>query len=266
MSGFTHSMLFATLADAFLPFLVDAAVKACVIFLLASSTVILLSRSSAATRHLVWAVALLAFLLLPILSSTVPKWRVLPGWLGAGNVMSRTEELGTRSRYQSIAANEVDVGPRDLSQRPGTTPATFELDSTNSHVVPLPEPSSTTGWSWNLTLSTRFVFVVWLVGFGLLILRIGCSRIILRHVLLAADPVRDGPLGDEIRGAGRQLGIRRPVNVYLSSRRATPMTWGLLRTDLLLPAERGAGDNGDCAAWCCTSLRMRNMAIPSFMS
>ena len=212
MSGFTHSMLFATLANAFSPTLVDAAVKACVIFLLASSTVILLSRSSAATRHLVWAVALLAFLLLPILSSTVPKWRVLPGWLRQAECHVPHRRVGDAVPIPSIAANEVDVGAGSFTKTWDNfrdVRAGFNEFACGS----LARTISTTRWSWNLTLSTRFVFVVWLVGFGLLILRIGCSRIILRHVLLAADPVRDGPLGDGIRGAGRQLGIGPPVNV-----------------------------------------------------
>jgi beta-lactamase regulating signal transducer with metallopeptidase domain len=229
MYGFTQCMPFASLYSAFLPVLVDTSVKACVIFLMAGSTAIMLQRSSATMRYLVWGVAFLGFLLLPVLSSTVPKWRVLPGWLGAGQRDSRSEGFAMRPAPRPVSADKPDERPQDTSRQPET----LESDSTR----PSPERPVMTGRSRDLLPSSRLVLVVWSIGLGLLLSRIVCSQFILRHMLTSAVPVRDGRIGDEIGRSCRQLGIRRRVDVYLSSRRGTPMTWGLLSAYLLLPAD-----------------------------
>ena len=43
---------------------------------------VMLRRDSAATRHLVWLLAIVAMLVVPVLSAMLPQWRVLPEWAG----------------------------------------------------------------------------------------------------------------------------------------------------------------------------------------
>src|SRR5437868_718806 len=62
--------------------LVDSAVKGTAFLVLACVAAVLLRRDSAAARHLVWLLALVAMLLVPVLSAVLPHWRVLPGWAG----------------------------------------------------------------------------------------------------------------------------------------------------------------------------------------
>ena len=57
-----------------LGFLFACGVKATVLLVLTILTVILLRRRSAATRHQVWAVGILASLALPVLTFLVPAW------------------------------------------------------------------------------------------------------------------------------------------------------------------------------------------------
>ncbi len=59
--------------------LVDTAVKGTALLMLASVAAMLLRRDSAATRHLVWLLAIVAMLVVPVLSVMLPHWRVLPG-------------------------------------------------------------------------------------------------------------------------------------------------------------------------------------------
>src|SRR5438445_11332391 len=61
---------------------VDAAVKGTALLVLAPIAAMILRRDSAATRHLVWLLAIVAMLVLPVLSAMLPQWRVLPGWAG----------------------------------------------------------------------------------------------------------------------------------------------------------------------------------------
>src|SRR5713101_6609296 len=60
--------------------LVDSAVKGTALLMLAAVAAIILRRDSAATRHLVWLLAIVAMLVVPVLSAMLPEWRVLPEW------------------------------------------------------------------------------------------------------------------------------------------------------------------------------------------
>src|SRR3989442_11542823 len=62
--------------------LVDSAVKGTALLVLAASAALILRRVSAATRHLVWLLAMVAMLVVPVLSALLPQWRVLPEWAG----------------------------------------------------------------------------------------------------------------------------------------------------------------------------------------
>src|SRR5882762_4765036 len=62
--------------------LVDSAVKGTALLMLAVVAAVVLRRDSAATRHLVWLLAIVAMLAVPVLSAMLPQWRVLPGWAG----------------------------------------------------------------------------------------------------------------------------------------------------------------------------------------
>jgi len=56
--------------------LIDAAVKATVLLGAAALTTLALRRASAASRHLVWTIALLAALALPALTLALPRWQL----------------------------------------------------------------------------------------------------------------------------------------------------------------------------------------------
>ncbi len=59
-------------------FLLDLAVKSSVVFAAAWLAALALRRSSAASRHLVWSLAIVASLAIPVLSLSVPQWPLLP--------------------------------------------------------------------------------------------------------------------------------------------------------------------------------------------
>src|SRR6266404_3159280 len=60
--------------------LLDSAIKGTALLTLAAVAAILLRRDSAATRHLVWLLAIVAMLAVPVLSTMLPQWRALPEW------------------------------------------------------------------------------------------------------------------------------------------------------------------------------------------
>ena len=64
------------------PLLLDAAVKGAALLALSWLAVLLMRRTSAAARHMVWKLALVGLLVLPISTLVAPKWGVLPAWSG----------------------------------------------------------------------------------------------------------------------------------------------------------------------------------------
>ena len=98
MNRFLLPMTVAFSASSLL--LVDSAIKGAALLAFASLVVLMLRRDSAATRHLVWMVAIVAMLVVPALSALLPQWRVLPEWA----VMS-TDVKAT----VTVAANGSDV-------------------------------------------------------------------------------------------------------------------------------------------------------------
>ena len=57
----------------------DIVIRVTVILLAALITTRLMRRATAATRHLVWMLAVVGALLIPIATAIVPEWRVLRG-------------------------------------------------------------------------------------------------------------------------------------------------------------------------------------------
>src|SRR5258707_10439544 len=55
--------------------LVDSTVKGTALLVLAAIAATILKRDSAATRHLVWLLAIVAMLAVPVLSAMLPEWR-----------------------------------------------------------------------------------------------------------------------------------------------------------------------------------------------
>ena len=62
--------------------LLDASVKSIVLFALAAVLSLALTRSSAAFRHLMWSLAVVGCLCLPVISVILPSW-----WLSRGRFL-----------------------------------------------------------------------------------------------------------------------------------------------------------------------------------
>ncbi|HVD88714.1 MAG TPA: hypothetical protein VNB91_07460, partial [Jatrophihabitantaceae bacterium] len=77
--------------------LADAFVKATILLLLAAAATVLLKHSSAALRHLVWALAFVGLLALPIASAVMPDWS-LAAWPRLDVPVAFKADLGETAR------------------------------------------------------------------------------------------------------------------------------------------------------------------------
>jgi hypothetical protein len=121
--------------------LIDWGVKGAAVLGLALVVTLALRRDSAAVRHWVWLVAIVASLVLPLLSIALPQWRVLPTWAALpGEISTKNETAGMESvvsemhgcRHRCLShddrSKQLDVDIRIGSSR--QVKATIDVDDT----------------------------------------------------------------------------------------------------------------------------------------
>jgi TonB family protein len=179
-------------------FVLDVFAKTSVILLVAVGLSMALRRSSASLRHAVWIASLAGAVLLPIAAALVPQleWSALPQ-----------------------TATSVTFLPMDNG-----------LSSTAPHTLPKPDAANPP-----LTSSLAIAFV-WMSGAVLLLFRFGAGVVAVRGMAKKAAGVDEEGWLTLIEELRSDVGIRRRVNVFFSQLPASPMTWGVLRPTVLLPA------------------------------
>ena len=146
--------------------------------MLAAIAAMFLRRDSAATRHLVWLLAIVAMLVVPVLSAMLPQWRVLPQWAGIA------PETGCRDDSSPSDRQAAYLPPQ--SCRRIADPWTIHRPAAHRESRPAAElpdarPASATparhsrpgrlNWNWINALP-----FVWAIGFFVLILRLMAAR------------------------------------------------------------------------------------------
>ncbi len=200
--------------------LADAFVKATVLLVLAAVVTVFLRRSPASLRHLVWTLAFGGVLALPLASALLPNWR-LAAW----------PRLDV-----PVAFDAEQLAPQASEQDP--KPAPPVMPTAHATVPPTSAAGETEPVRWRLTPDwTTLVFPVWLSGVGavLILLAVGMARIM--WLDRVTRPVEDEAwliLVDEL---SLELGLTRHVRLLQASGPAMPMTWGIRRPAILLPAE-----------------------------
>lgn len=81
------------------------------------------------------------------------------------------------------------------------------------------------------------VLALWAVGAALTLGRYAVAVVTVRMIARRAHPVTEGPWIARVREAGEELGMREPVRLLQADGAAMPMTWGILRPVVLVPAE-----------------------------
>jgi len=200
--------------------LADAFVKSTVLLLLAAGVTVLLRRSAASLRHLVWTLACGGVLALPLASALLPNWH-LGGW-------PRLEV--------SVAFDVEQLAPQEPARHP--KPAARVVPTVQA---PSPAPSVTVDVGpvrWRVMPDwTAVVFPVWLSGVAavLILLAMGIARIVWLDRVTRS--VQDGAWLTLVDELSLELGLRRHVRLLQANGPAMPMTWGILRPAILLPAE-----------------------------
>lgn len=225
--------------------LVDSAVKGTALLVLAAIVAIILRRDSAATRHLVWLLAIVAMLAVPVLSAMLPEWRVLPRWASippATAVVATSRPsiarpaVGAAQVAQNSEPDEIESPSASAFQSPAALP-----NSRPALKTPEATGASAVGsWNWLNALP-----LVWAIGFCVLILRLITARWMLwtterqgTVISPSRQPAKEthDTIVSALEAVCMQLGIFRPVNLLIHPDKTIPVVWGILRCHLLLPA------------------------------
>lgn len=197
--------------------LLDALLKSFLVLGLAGAVCALWRRASAATRHLIWFLALASLPCLPLLPSPVGRQ---PVW-----TVSTTAESGNQVSLAIELAHQIGPPP---------APATPE-SSRISPVVPV----SAGGHKIVAQFDAHWIlfgWLAWLAGALGGLTRVAAGFWERRKFSRRARPLEAPEWRDLLREAGEVLRWRRPVTLLHTEEAVMPMTWGWWRPVVLLPA------------------------------
>ena len=179
--------------------------KATVLLGLAFIAALLLRRRSAALRHRIWALAIVGSLALPVVALVIPSWHVLSAPAGmAANVS------------QTVIVTSV-VAPPQVSVAPGRGLDTEALVGAALLI-----------WA----LGTMFIACRLLAGFARLWRISAYSKRVPENACIVLDELC------------AVFGVRRKIRLLESANAATmPMTWGIFRPRIVLPADAADWDD-----------------------
>ncbi len=212
--------------------LLDASVKSIVVLALAAGLTLALRRSSAAFRHLIWLLAVVSCLCLPVISVTLPSWRVVP------QTISLTGETPGFERDPNVAqlppADRRAEIPRQGTPRIEANRQTSGLPNTVQEASPNSD-SLAAGW---LTMPTLWasIGIVWGIGMMVVLLPLLAGLVGIWRIARRGDRITDGSLAELFHQLAGQLGIKRRVSLRRSET-DMPLTWGVIRPQILIPAE-----------------------------
>jgi len=226
---------------------IDLAAKGLLVLAVALGAVALLRRRSAATRYLVWGMAMTCLLLLPLLGGLVPAWHapILPE-LPSTWVHAERSEPATGSLPLLPEAAAPSLTP-STTVRPSPSPYAGIMASPTPRapmVVPYSEPpgavsyteaprseaprSTMPAWvavpTWPVLLAGLYF-----LGAALMLVHLAAGVAHVVRMIRNARPVIDGPLRREFEQAVATLGIERPVRLLESDDAMVPVAWELFR-------------------------------------
>ena len=265
-----------TFTAVWLPVLLDATIKGAALLALAGLVVLCMRRTSAAPRHAVWLLAMAGLLLLPLLSTALPGWPVLPKWCD----LRVTTEVGSVVGADAGIVTLAPHSPTD-DTHPAKTPAVemwseaegsagetpFDSDdhfprepmaattaepidigeappaaegSPASPSSPAAEPAAAefaTPGGGSLRSLLPWLSGMWSIGFLAAMGPILLGRLSLWWLERKARPIVQGPWVELLKRTTGELGIKREVLLLETDRCYVPMTAGILRPRLIVPSQ-----------------------------
>ena len=231
-------------SNLWLRFLVDATLKSIVILAVAGIIGFILRHQSAALRGLVWSLAIVGCLIVPLCSLALPKWDVgvLPGASGEHESDVLVETSPPPAMPVPIPSRP---SPSDVVSSTQTTPSPLQ-----PHLATRESNASQQNLPWTDRTAlhwTDWIVVGWAVV-GLFLF----ARLIVGIGAVWYISIRSDDFSDAIEHL--QLDLKRRYRVRRIDTGTVPMVWGFFRPVILLP--------GDADSW--GSERLRAVLLHEF--
>lgn len=234
-----------------LALLLALSVKGALILVTAAIITFFLRRAAAASRHLVWGMALASLLALPLLSAALPAWQwpVVPdGFLAyessslsitpapAAAAVEKTAPAAyaaPQSPASGLAKPDRrtrdTVGAKEATEAPSL--AGLLVAAAKSNVAHKADSSrSLSGW-------VQWATAGWLIGIMLIVVHLLVGSLRIWQFTRRAEPVRDAEWLRLVDNLSRRIALTQTVDLRRSARVTMPMACGLLRSAILLPAD-----------------------------
>ena len=197
--------------------LVELAARATIVLLVSLAFQWLTRGGPAAIRHHLWTLTFALLLALPLLRLFGPSWDV--------QFLPRAD-----GPTEKLISGSLDHGVSTYLGGPAGTFAPFVTDA------PLALATAKTPPPWRLPL---LAFVLWGIGSGAALVSVGVGAFRFRKLVRGGQPVENETWLGQLGALRRQLAIRADVRLVLGRETVTPMTGGLWKAVILLPASAG---------------------------
>ncbi len=194
--------------------LLDITLKVTIIMALTGLLSLALQKASAAARHLLWSLALVGLLMLPVLIEVLPR--------------IQAPIMPAKTTAQIASSEDLKLDELLLLASPQITPIT--------PIVQNVEPAN-----WRPDLS-QVLALIWSAGVLFFLARLIGASIRIRRILVNSALVSDAPMTALIQNLAADLGLYTPVALYVSADLAMPVTAGIKRPVILLPVEAADWD------------------------
>lgn len=245
-----QSIVFSPVAFDACGFLIGCALKSLVIVAVALTVAGALRKHSAAARHLVWLLAMVCLLMLPLLALCRPRLpqqvvnpltvrSSVPAWAPATMAFPNQEAPLT---YREISITGPSRTTPSISVRPSGASAQSRLVSHKAlQINPSPSPSIQ-GSTEPIPVwpAVFWLAALWLPGVALLLGRLAACLILAVRLTGNCMPLADGLLWNIAQVARRRIGYKGRLRLAMGDWNGTPavpMTIGVFCPTVLLPAE-----------------------------
>jgi beta-lactamase regulating signal transducer with metallopeptidase domain len=204
------------------------AIKASLLLAVAGlAQVLIYRRASAAMRHLVWTLALVSVLGLPVLSLALPEWAVIR----AAATSNRAAPPQGSGRAGSAMRAPVAVDARAQTAAPGmpadsrlAAPPSVEF-AAGGFTAPVGTPT------WTAVIATLYA-----AGVLVMLMHLAMQQWGIRRLAREGTLIQDPEWTRLLRDCCAAMSVARPVRLRRSRERNMPMTFGTLRPTIVIPA------------------------------